>query len=106
MADCDGDGLMDIDEQNALCIQDPSCKADPLDSDKDGLYDKDELAHCVHNPDCDGDGVGDASEVLACILMADCDGDGLGDNAESAGCVQDPGCGPRAPSWSRTGRSS
>ena len=106
MADCDGDGVNDVDEQNRICIQDPSCRADPLDSDKDGLYDKDELAQCVHNPDCDGDGVGDASELLACILMADCDGDGLGDNAELALCVQDPGCGPRAPSWSRAGRSS
>jgi hypothetical protein len=106
MVDCDGDGVNDVDEQNKACIQDPSCGADPLDSDKDGLYDKDELAQCVNNPDCDGDGVGDASEPLACILMADCDGDGLSDNAELALCVQDPGCGPRAPSWSRAGRGS
>ena len=95
MVDCDGDGVNDVDEQEQACIQDPKCTLTPLDSDNDGIYDKDELAQCVNNPDCDGDGIPDGSETRACILMADCDGDGVSDKYETTkACVQDPSCTP------------
>jgi hypothetical protein len=93
MVDCDGDGVNDADERQAACIQDPNCALAELDSDKDGIKDKNELAQCVLNPDCDGDGVGDSFELAACILMADCDGDGVGDGSERAACIQNPLCG-------------
>ena len=104
--DCDGDGLKDVDEASPACIQDPKCTAG-ADVDGDGIYDRNELPQCVNNPDCDDDGIGDFDEIFACILLSDCDGDGLGDRLEkNRSCIQDPTCGPRAPSWSRIGRSS
>ena len=104
--DCDGDGLKDVEEASAACIQDPKCAAG-ADADGDGIYDRNELPQCVNNPDCDDDGIGDFDEIFACILLSDCDGDGLGDRLEkNRSCIQDPTCGPRAPSWSRIGRSS
>jgi len=103
MADCDGDGVKDVDEREKACIQDPKCTLAALDTDKDGINDKDELAQCVTNPDCDGDGIGDASEMLACILMADCDGDGVGDKSEQSGCIQSPLCGKSRTDTDRDG---
>ena len=90
MSDCDGDGVNDVDEREAACIQDPKCTLAAVDTDKDGINDKNELPQCVDNPDCDGDGVGDASELIACILMADCDGDGVSDSSEQPGCIPKP----------------
>jgi len=91
--DCDMDGVNDVDERTSACIQDPSCRLEALDSDGDGIYDKDELTQCVLNPDCDGDGIGDKVELLACLITPDCDMDGVGDALEQAGCIQDPLCG-------------
>jgi predicted transcriptional regulator len=104
--DCDGDGVEDADEANVACIQDPKCTTGG-DLDGDGLNDRDELPRCINNPDCDGDGISDFDEIFACILLSDCDNDGLADRLEkNRSCIQDPTCGPRAPSWSRTGRTS
>ncbi|HAA65886.1 MAG TPA: hypothetical protein DCE10_03465, partial [Acidimicrobiaceae bacterium] len=104
--DCDGDGLKDVDEVSPACIQDPKCTAG-ADADGDGIYNRNELPQCVNNPDCDSDGISDFDEIFACILLSDCDGDGLGDRLEkNRSCIQDPTCGPRAPSWSRIGRTS
>ena len=103
MSDCVGDGVNDVDERDKACIQDPKCTLSALDSDNDGINDKDELAQCVNNPDCDSDGIGDADELIACILMADCDGDGVGDASEPTGCIQNPICGKSRADTDRDG---
>lgn len=66
-ADCDGDGLTDL--QECTLGTDPCF----FDTDRDGIPDGDEFANGSDptNPDTDGDGTPDGEE--------DCDGDGVSD---------------------------
>ncbi len=85
LADCDGDGIRDIDEVAANCIL-------KIDCDDDGVRDIDEAIGCVLDADCDDDGVRDADEAIGCVLDADCDDDGVRDADEMIGCVLEADC--------------
>jgi serine/threonine protein kinase len=83
--DSDGDGLTDRQEREMLL--------DPFnpDTDGDGLSDGDEVRVYGTDPrnrDTDGDGILDGTEVAGCTspLKEDTDGDGIPDNLDPAPC--------------------
>ena len=111
VADCDGDGINDDQEQEPICVTDEDCDDDGLldpdddddvdpDQDADGVADGDEEDEsCITLVDCDDDETNDADDPddlnpnIPEQPPEDTDGDGvIDDNEQDESCIDTPDC--------------
>ena len=73
--------------------KDPDVPVLTVDTDKDGVFDKQEEVGCANDPDCDKDGTDDKNDPDdkdpdVPVLTIDNDGDGVFDQEEEFECAE------------------